>query len=315
MKIRRFSGISRQACVADGRELRREKRKPGGLRHLALIAVAFMLPLLAQKDALPSGEPGKLPTGVRPPQLVGVGVDEHLGAQIDLDLQFIAENGYPVALRDYFHKGKPVILDLIYYSCPMLCNLILNGQAQVMREIPWNPGDQYEVVTISIDPNEGFDLARKKRQTYMDSFNRPASGWHFLCDKDDNAKKLAEQIGYHYRYDPQQEQFAHPATIFILTPEGKISRYLYGTRFRPMDLRFALAEASEGRTTMAIEKILLFCYHYDPKANAYVLFASNFMKIGGALTVLLLGYFLWRMFKLERARAANNPARIKEGIA
>lgn len=277
------------------------------------VAMAMFLSasLFAQKDAVPSGEPARLPTGVKPPQLVNVGVDEHLGRQIDLDLQFVAENGYPVTLRDFFHKGKPVILDLIYYSCPMLCNLILNGQAQVMREIPWNPGDQYEVVTISIDPNEAFDLARKKKATYVESLNRPAGGWHFLCDKDGNAKKLAEQIGYHYRYDPVQEQFAHPATIFIMTPEGKIARYLYGTRFRPMDVRFALAEASEGRSTMTIEKILLFCYHYDPKANGYVLFASNFMRAGGALTVLLIGWFLLRMIKLERARSA----RIKEGLA
>jgi len=275
------------------------------------IAVMAVVPLLAQKDSLPSGNPGALPNGVRPPQLENVGVDEHLGRNIDLDLTFIAENGYPVALRDFFHKGKPVILDLIYYQCPMLCNLILNGQAQVMREIPWNPGDQYEVVTISIDPNESFDLARKKKETYLASFNRPASGWHFLCDKDDNAKKLAEQIGYHYRYDPVQDQFAHPASIFILTPEGKLARYLYGTRFRPMDVRFALAEASEGRATMTVEKILLFCYHYDPKAQGYVMFASNVMKIGGALTVLLIGWFLWRMIKFERARTA----RIKEGLA
>jgi protein SCO1/2 len=275
------------------------------LLGLGLAASAF-----AQKDALPSGEPGRLPTGVRPPQLMGVGVDEHLGATIDLDLQFIAENGYPVALRDFFHRGKPVILDLIYYSCPMLCNLILNGQAQVMREIPWNPGEQYEVVTISIDPNESFDLARRKKASYIESLGKPGS-WHFLCDKDDNAKKLAEQLGYHYRYDPSQEQFAHPAAIFVLTPEGKIARYLYGTRFRPMDVRFALAEASEGRSTMTVEKILLFCYHYDPKSNGYVLFAANFMKMGGALTVLLIGWFLWRMIKFEKSRSA----RVKEGLA
>src|SRR5262249_21337416 len=149
-------------------------------------------------------------------------------------------------------KGKPVILDLIYYQCPMLCNLVLNGQGQVMKEIPWTPGNEYEVVTISIDPQERFDIARKKKETYLGAFGRPAT-WHFLCDKDDNAKKLAERIGYHYRYDASQEQYAHPASIFILTGEGKISRYLYGTRYRPMDVRFALAEASENRTTMTKE--------------------------------------------------------------
>src|SRR5579872_1717722 len=170
---------------------------------VAMVALAA-LPLLAQKDRIPTGQPGSLPAGVRPPQLEGIGVDEHLGLPVDLNLEFIAENGYPVKLKEFFNQGKPVILDLIYYSCPMLCNLILNGQAQVMKEIPWTPGKEYEVVTISIDPQESFDLSRKKKATYLDNFGRPAT-WHFLCDKDGNAKRLAEQIGYHYRYDPLQE--------------------------------------------------------------------------------------------------------------
>src|SRR5581483_1091833 len=123
---------------------------------LAVIALVAALPLLAQKDRIPSGQPGALPPGVRPPQLEGVGVDEHLGQPIDLNLEFIAETGYPVKLSEFFKKGKPVILDLIYYQCPMLCNLVLNGQTQVMKEIPWTPGNEYEVVTISIDPQERF---------------------------------------------------------------------------------------------------------------------------------------------------------------
>jgi protein SCO1/2 len=268
------------------------------------------LPLAAQKDRVPTGQPGSLPAGVRPAQLEGIGVDEHLGRTVDLNLEFIAENGYPVKLKDYFSKGKPVILDLIYYTCPMLCNLVLNGQMQVMREIPWTPGNEYEVVTISINPEESFDVSRRKKETYVGSFGRPAPGWHFLVDRNDNAKKLAEQIGYHYRYDPTQEQYAHPASIFILTPEGKISRYLYGTRFRPLDVRFALAEASENRTSMTVEKVLLFCYQYDPTKHAYVMFATNIMKIGGALTILIVGWFLWRMFRMERERAH----RLKEGL-
>ncbi len=277
---------------------------------LAAVMLALGAPMFAQKDRIPDGNPGALPPGVRPPQLEGVGVDEHLGRTIDLNLEFIAENGYPVKLKEFFNQGKPVILDLIYYSCPMLCNLVLNGQAQVMKEIPWEPGKEYEVVTISIDPQERFDLARQKKEIYLGTFGRPAT-WHFLCDNNDNAKKLAEQIGYHYRYDPSQEQFAHPASIFILTPEGKIARYLYGTRFRQMDVRFALTEASENRTTLTKERILLFCYQYDPKKHAYVLFATNFMKLGGALTVVIIGLFLWRMFRMERERAH----RLKEGIA
>ena len=126
--------------------------------QFGILCAALALPAFAQKDRVPTGEPAQLPANVRPPQLEGVGVDEHLGRNVDLDLEFIAENGYPVKLRQFFGKGKPVLLDLIYYQCPMLCNLILNGQTQVMREIPWTPGDQYEVVTISIDPQESFDL-------------------------------------------------------------------------------------------------------------------------------------------------------------
>jgi protein SCO1/2 len=290
-----------------------------GLVDISKTRVCVMMLMLAvsafaQKDHIPTGQPGSLPPGVRPPQLEGVGVDEHLGRAVDLNLQFIAENGYPVALKDYFKQGKPVILDLIYYSCPMLCNLVLNGQMQVMKEIPWTPGNEYEVVTISINPQESFDLSRKKKETYVGSFERAAPGWHFLCDKDGNAKKLAEQIGYHYRYDPTQEQFAHPAAIFILTPEGKISRYLYGARFRPMDVRFALAEASENRTSLTKEKLLLFCFQYDPAKHAYVLFATNIMKLGGALTIIIIAFFLWRMFRMERARSHRlQEGRLREG--
>jgi protein SCO1/2 len=193
-----------------------------------------------------------------------VGVDEHLGRNIDLNLTFVAENGYPVPLSQYFKQGRPVILNLIYYSCPMLCNLILNGQTATLREIPWTPGNEFEVVTISIDPRESFDLARKKKAIYMASYERPAPGWHFLTDHQGNAKRLAELIGFPLSLRRALEQYAHSAAIFVLTPDGRISRYLYGARYRARDLRFALAEASEGRTTMTVEKMLLFCYKYDP---------------------------------------------------
>jgi protein SCO1/2 len=194
----------------------------------------------------------------------------------------------------------------------MLCTLVLNGQTEAMRAIPWTPGKEYEVVTISIDPRESFDVARKKKAIYMGSYDRPAPGWHFLVDHDGNAKKLAEMAGFHYRYDPRIEQYAHAAAIMVLTPEGRMARYLYGVRFSPRDLRFALAEASEGRSTMAIEKILLFCYHYDPKAGAYVLFATNLMRAGGLLTVGLIVIFLTRMFRADRKRTAKV---LKEGLA
>jgi protein SCO1/2 len=283
------------------------------------IAIVLALPVFAQPRLDRYGIPGALPAGVRPAMLDGVGIEEHLGRQVDLNLTFTGENGYPVALKEFFHSGKPVILDLIYYSCPNLCTLILNGQTAAMREIlPWTPGKEYEVVTISIDPNEGFDLARKKKAIYLSSFDHPAQGWHFLVDRDNNAKKLAEMIGFRYRWDERTQQFAHAGGIMVLTPEGKMARYLYGATFHPRDLRFALAEASENRTTMAVQKILLFCYHYDPKAGGYVLFATNVMRAGGLLTVLLIGFFLRRMIKAERKKAsahAHDAGGLKEGIA
>jgi protein SCO1 len=293
----------------------------GAHRFGKSVAVAATMLLLCVSSVFaqkwqPLSEPGAIPANMRPPQLVGVEIKEHLNLPVDLSLEFIAENGYPVKLGEYFHKGRPVILDLVYYNCPMLCTLILSGQTEAMREIPWTPGNEYEVVTISIDPHEGFDVARQKRAVYLGSYDRPAPGWHFLVDKDNNAKKLAEMAGYHYRYDPQIGQFAHPSAIMVLTPEGRMSRYLYGVRYRARDLRFALAEASEGRMTNAIEKILLFCYHYDPKANSYVLFASNLMRGGGILTVILIGLYLRRMFRNERLRAVS-PLKtpLKEGLA
>lgn len=238
-----------------------------------------------------------------PPQMEGVGVDEKIGAKVDLDLAFIGENGYPVKLRSFFHKDRPVVLNLVYYSCPMLCNLVLNGQTSAFREMPWTPGEEYEVVTISIDPSETFDLAQKKKALYLTSYGKPATGWHFLTDKDGNSKKLAEQIGFHYKYDERQQQFAHAAAIMVLTPEGKVARYLYGIKFKSRDLRLAITEASEGRGAFSAEKILLFCFHYDPQARSYTLFATNIMRAGGALSALVLGLVLTRLWRKERSEA------------
>lgn len=238
-----------------------------------------------------------------PRELEGVGVDEKVGQQVDLALTFTADNGYPVALSQYFHKGKPVILNLVYYSCPMLCNLVLNGQAASLRDIPWTPGNEFEIVTISIDPRETFDLAQKKRELYHESYGRPAPGWHFLVDHEGHAKQLAEQIGFHYRWDERTEQFAHAAAIMVLTPEGKLSRYLYGIKFNARDLRLALTEASESKFGFSVDRLLLYCFHYDPQARSYVLFAANFMRAGGAGVVLIMGFVFVRLWRRERLTA------------
>jgi protein SCO1/2 len=237
-----------------------------------------------------------------PPQLNGVGIEEKLGAPVDPGLAFIAENGYETRLRDFLHKGRPVILDLVYYSCPMLCNLVLNGQTEALRDIPGVPGKDFEVVTISIDPTEMFNLAQRKRAAYMESYGRPAPGWHFLSDHNGNAKKLAEQVGFHYTYDEQTRQYAHAAAIMVLTPEGKVSRYLYGIKFKPRDLRLALAEASQSKFALSLDRVLLYCFHYDPQARSYVPFATNLMRAGGALSVLVMAAVLGKLWRRERVR-------------
>lgn len=269
---------------------------PSALLALGSVC-AFAQYLPRPSGALPDNDPNHLPA-----QLVGVGIEEHLGRTIDLDLTFNDEEGKVVKLRDFFSKGRPVLLDLVYYNCPQLCTLILNRQVEIMKQMPWTPGQEYEIVSISIDSREAPEIAREKKASYLASYGKPAPGWHFLTDRDDNAKRLAELIGYHYRWDPRIQQYAHLAGIMILTPEGKMARYLYGINYRALDLRFGLAEAAENRSTMTIEKVLLFCYHYDPVSNKYVLFATNFMKAGGVLTVLILGWFLVHMFRAERAR-------------
>lgn len=265
------------------------------LEALNLRTWALIIPLLL--PPLPATAEQPLPE-----QLEGVGIEEKLGHQVDLDLTFIAEDGYPVALREYFGADRPVILNLVYYSCPMLCTLVLNGQTAALREMPWTPGEEYEVVTISIDPTETFAMSREKKAVYLTSYEKPAPGWHFLADHQGNAKKLAEQIGFHYRYDEDRGQYAHAAAIMVLTPGGVMSRYLYGIKFRSRDLRLALTEASGGKVGSAFDQVLLYCYHYDPSSKSYVPFATNIMRLGGVLVIIVLGLFLLTLWRRERLR-------------
>jgi len=263
----------------------------------------------------PGYVPSELPVNARPPILENVGIDEHLDAQINLDLEFIAEDGSPVKLSKYFNQGRPVILNLVYYECPQLCTLVLNAQVKTMREIPWTPGKEYEIVTISIDPREGFDKAQAKKAMYLSTYDQPAPGWHFLTDSKGSAKMLADQVGFKYAYDQRIEQYAHPAAIMVLTPAGKMARYLYGITYKARDLRFALAEASENRFGMTVEKVLLFCYQYDAHANQYVMFATNFMKAGGVLVMIAFGWFWFRMMRADRRRTAKQLNSHRERMA
>jgi len=240
-----------------------------------------------------------------PRELEEVGVDEKLGTLVDGSLEFVAENGRPVALRSYLNQGRPVILNFVYYSCPMLCSMVLNGVTSSIRDIDWTPGKEYEILTISFDPRETHELAAAKKQAYMASFDRPAPGWHFLTDNNDSAKKLASQVGYKYHWDAGRSQYAHTAAIIMLTPDGKVARYLYGIKYKPFDLRLGLTEAAQGRLQgTKMEQMLLYCFQYDANARSYVMTARNIMRAGGAMTLLILGATLMKFWRREREQVS-----------
>jgi protein SCO1/2 len=238
----------------------------------------------------------------------GLEVDEKVNRSIDLNLSFLAADGKEHKLSEYFSKGRPVVLNLVYYACPSLCNMVLNGQVQAMKDLIWTPGTEYDVLTISIDPRETPQDAAAKQKTYSDAFKRPAPGWHFLADTKGHTKALADQLGFKYRFDEKKNQYVHPAAIMVLTPEGKVARYLYGTRFTSFNLKMAITEAREGKGRFSLEKALLLCYQYDPKAKSYVVLAENLMRGGAGFTVMILGVMLWRFWSWEKKRIDHRRA-------
>jgi protein SCO1/2 len=240
-----------------------------------------------------------------------VGFDQRLNAQVPLDLEFTDEAGRTVRLADYFH-GKPVILVLAYYRCPMLCSEVLNGLVRAMLDLPFDVGNEFSVITVSFDPREGPELAAAKKQTYLERYGKPgaAAGWHFLTGKEDAIKRLAQAVGFRYTYDARYDQYAHASGIMVLTPTGRISRYFYDIRFPPRDLRLGLVEASENRIGSAADQILLFCFHYDPAEGRYGPAVMNLVRLGGVLTLLGVGTFLTVMWRRERRAARRAAAKV-----
>jgi protein SCO1/2 len=229
-----------------------------------------------------------------PPEMQGIDVQEHLGAKIPLDLDFVNDAGQKVKLGDYFHQGKPVVLTLAYYRCPMLCTLVLNGIAEGVKSLAWRPGQEFQMLTVSIDPDETSELAAAKKKSYLNFLGQSAGddGWRFFVGDSSQSRKLAGALGFKYYYIPERKEFAHPAVVFLLTEDGVISRYLYGIQFKERDVRLGLIEASEGKIGTTVDRLILYCFHYDPQAKGYVVLATNVMKIGGLLTIVVLGMFL-----------------------
>jgi protein SCO1/2 len=238
------------------------------------------------------------------PELEGVGVTEHLGEPIPLVLPFNDSNGNRVHLGDYFDGQRPVILTLNYFKCPMLCGLMLSGLSDGLAELNWTPGTEFEVVTVSINPLEKPPLAKENKQGYVKLVGKPgvASGWHFLTGNQDEITALADAVGFEYVLDPDSGQFLHQAAIFVITPEGRISRYLYGVQYSATDLKLALSEAADGKIGNTVERVFLTCYSYDPASGGYVLQALGLMRLGGILTVVVLVIVLGGFWLRERAR-------------
>lgn len=233
-----------------------------------------------------------------------VGLDQRLGAQVPLDLRFRDEAGREVALGDYFGK-RPVILALVYYECPMLCNQVLNGLTQTLRVMSFNAGREFDVVAVSFDPNEGPSLAKAKKRTYVSKYGRQAGedGWHFLTGTRQSSAALAKAVGFRYEWDAQTNQWAHGAGIMVLTPTGVLSRYFYGIEYGVRDVRLGLVEASNNKIGSIADQVKLLCYQYDPMTGKYGMVVLNTIRVGGVLTVLAMAGFIGLMLRRERSRA------------
>lgn len=251
------------------------------------------------------------------PGLDRIDVQERLGRQIPLDLQFRDVDGHPVRLGELFSTGKPVLLAFAYHTCNTVCSLILDAVQSGVHDVPWTAGDEYQIVSVSLDPNENLARARQKRDQLVRAYGREgaADGFHFLVGDQAAIQRLTAAVGYRYFYDRRQQQFAHPAVVMFLTPEGRVARYLHGVDYPSFDVRLALFEASQGRSMSTTDHILQFCYAYDPTFSTYTAKAMRVMQLGGAVTLLLVGGMLFAFWRAESRRAAATNSTTSKSTA
>lgn len=245
------------------------------------------------------------PAGQQPRILQDVGIDQKLNAQVPPNLVFHDEMGRDVRLGDYFGK-RPMVLALVYYKCPMLCTMVLNDLTKAMNSMKMNCGEQFDILTVSFNPNETPSLAQEKKDQYIRAYRRPHAeeGWHFLTGPQASIDALTKTVGFRYAWDPKYQQYAHASGLIILTPQGKTARYFYGIDYAPSDLELSLAEASQGKETSVADQILLFCFHYDPSTGKYSLMVTRLIQVGGVLTLLILGSYMFWSFRRDRNRSA-----------
>ena len=277
---------------------------------MSVFALFFSVSGLAQtKSEL--RDAGNLPVSEVPAALKDIGITEKLGSKISIqELTFKDEDGKDVQLAKFFSSKRPVLLNLVYFECPNLCSFVLNGLVDSLKPLSWTPGNEFEIVTVSIDPHEKSLLAAKKKANYLRSYGRPgaAPGWHFLTGEEKQIKKLASEVGFGYRYNEEERQYAHSAAQFVLTPEGKISRYLYGIENSEKDLRLALLEASNGQIGTIVDRFMLFCYRYDPQSRKYSVYITKLMQTGCAGTVVIFGSYLAVFWRRQRRRVENTES-------
>lgn len=242
-----------------------------------------------------------------PGPLEGVGIEQHLGRSLPLDAVFRDEEGKDVRIGEFFGPGKkPAILALAYFECPMLCTLVLNGTVKALRPMSLTAGTEYDVIVISIDPKETPELAKAKKEAYLESYKRKGdgSGFHFLTGEEKSIRAVADAVGFQYRYEPETGEFAHAASIYVVTPLGQLSRYFFGVEFSTRDLRLALVEATDGKIGGLVDQLMLFCYRYDPATGKYSAQALAAVRLAGLMTALSLAGYIG----LSQWREARRPS-------
>ena len=299
ISVKLIEGVILSGAVLQAK--RRISRVPKLAIHYGTLLSLILLTTTAFGQGMSKGIMSP-PANVRPPYLENVGIEQHLDAQVPPDLTFVDDSGRIVKLGDYFGQ-KPLILNLVYYNCTMLCGEALAGLTGAMKMVKFNVGDEFDVITVSFNPQETPAIAAAKKQGYLKRYGRAgaASGWHFLTGSAESINALTKAVGFQYQYDPQSNQYAHTTAIMVLTPQGRISRYFYGVDYPPKDLRMGLVEASQGKIGNAVDQVLLYCYHYNPATGKYGAIITNILRLGAGLTILLLGGMILILWRLDKA--------------
>jgi protein SCO1/2 len=295
-------------CSSGGAPTRRTRSWPVRLAAAAVVGVAVVAGIAPQTSAQamkPGGDGATIqnPTSDKPKWLPDVGIDQKLGAQVPADVTFRDSFGQPVKFADLYAKGRPILFTLVYYGCPRTCTAALNEMTKAMRTMSLNPGSDFDVVVVSFDPREGPDLAAKKKLEYQSLYRRPGTeaGWNFMTGDEANIKALASAVGFRYAWDEKHDQYIHAAGLMVLTPDGKISKYLYGVEYTGLQLKLALMDAAGKKIGTVSDQVLRYCFEYDPHSGKYTIAVMTIVRTACVLTVVGLVGFMLVNFRRDRS--------------